>query len=145
MRPRTSFQSDGVIPVKAYLAADDTEVALEEVSRDHSDVDGAKEVWQKILNPEVQITKTSAKDKSDANMTVTEYLVKALNGATYTDSFTVRDEAAKMTYKYEVEYKLNYSKGGFNYTDVHVTKKSIADDYVAKIDITEPLAKSGEK
>lgn len=36
-------------------------------------------------------------------MTVTEYLVKALNGATYTDSFTVRDEAAKMTYKYEAE------------------------------------------
>lgn len=137
-------QSDGVIPVKAYTAADDKEIELEEVSRDHSDVDGAKEVWQKILNPEVQILKTSAKDKSDANTTVTEYMVKALNGATYTDSFSVRDDEAKMTCKYTVEYKLNYSKGGFNYTDVHVTKKSIADDYVAKLDITEPLLKNGD-
>lgn len=137
-------QSDGVIPVKAYLTADGTEVQLEEVSRDHSDVDGAKEVWQKILNPEVQITKTSAKNKSKENMTITEYLVKAMNGATYTDSFTVRDDEKKMTYKYDVEYKLNYSRGGFNYTDIHVTKKSVSDDYVAKIDITEPTLKNGE-
>lgn len=141
---RDIIQSDGVIPAVPYTAADGKEVELEKVSRDHSDVDGAKEVWQKILNPEVQITQTSAKDKSDANMTITEYLVKALNGATYTDRFTVRDEDAKMTYQYEVEYTLNYSKGGFNYTDVHVTKKSVSDDYTAKIDITEPALKNGE-
>ncbi len=140
------IQSDGVIPVKAYLAADDTEVALEEVSRDHSDVDNAKQVWQKILNPEVQITKTSAKNKSKENMTITEYLVKATNGATYKNEYLVRDDDAKMTYKYTVEYKLNYAKGGFNYTDVHVTKDSVADDYVAKIDAedSQPIILNGD-
>lgn len=137
-------QSDGVIPAVPYTAEDDKEVQLEKVSRDHSDIDGAKEVWQKILNPEVQILKTSAKDKSAADMTIIDYIVQAINGAAYTDSFTVRDDEAKMTYKYTVEYKLNYAKGGFNYTDVHVTKKSVADDYVAKIDLTEPLLKNGE-
>lgn len=137
-------QSDGVIPAVPYTAEDDKEVQLEKVSRDHSDIDGAKEVWQKILNPEVQILKTSAKDKSAANMTIIDYIVQAINGAAYTDSFTVRDDEAKMTYKYTVEYKLNYAKGGFNYTDVHVTKKSVADDYVAKIDLTEPILKNGE-
>ena len=137
------MHSDGVIPVKAKDASNDEEIALELISRDHSDITGAKAIWEKILNADAKIKRTSGKDKSAANMTVTEYLVKALNGATYTDSFSIHDDEKKMTYKYDVEYKLNPSKVGFNYTDIHVTKKSISDDYTDSIAITDPTLLNG--
>lgn len=140
-------QSDGVVPIQAYLAADDSKVELTKTSRDHADVDDAKEIWEKAFDngPSILQVKDKGliKDFGKANATVTDYKVRALNGATYEDSYTVRDEETKMTYKYTVKYKLNYSKGGFNYTDVHVTKKSVADDYVPEINVTDPVLKSG--
>lgn len=135
--------SDGVIPVKAYDAKTDKQIDLTKVSRDHADIDGAKEVWQVSLKSGELIRQTSAKDISKTNKTITDYIIAASNGATYKDSFKVRDDEKKMTYQYTVEYGLNYSKGGFNYTDVHVTKKSVSDDYVPEIAVTDPLLKSG--
>ena len=136
-------QVDGVTPVKAYDAATDKPIDLAKVSRDHADIDGAKEVWQVSLETGEIITQTSAKDISKTNRTYTDYVIAAVNGATYKDNFTVRDDEKKMTYQYTVQYALNYSKGGFNYTDVHVSKKSVADNYVPEIDVTDPLLKSG--
>ena len=136
-------QSDGVIPVKAYTA-DGKAVSLTEVSRDQSNVKNAKAVSKFTLESGESIMQTSFKDIGNLNLTLTEYLVKAQNGATYKDSIIVKDDETKMTYKYTVEYKLNYSKGGYNYTDIHVVKESIADDYVAEIETTEPIMMSGD-
>lgn len=136
-------QSDGVVPIKAYDSKTDKQIDLEKVSRDHADIDGAKEVWQVSLESGELIRQTSAKDISKTNKTITDYIIAASNGASYKDSFTVRDDEKKMTYQYTVEYGLNYSKGGFNYTDVHVTKKSVSDDYVPEIAVTDPILKSG--
>lgn len=137
------MHSDGVVPVKVKDASNDEEIVLDLISRDHSDITGAKAIWETILNVDSKVKRTSGKDKSDANMTLTEYFTKAQNGATYTDSFSVRDDEKKMTYKYDVEYKLNPSKVGFNYTDIHVTKKSISDDYTDSIAITDPTLLNG--
>ncbi len=136
-------QSDGVIPVKAYTA-DGKAVSLTEVSRDQANVKNAKSVSKFALESGETILQTSFKDIGNINLTLTEYLVKASNGATYKDSIIVKDDETKMTYKYTVEYKLNYSKGGYNYTDIHVIKESLADDYVAEIKTTEPVMMSGD-
>lgn len=142
------LQSDGVIPVKAYLASNDSKIELSLTERDHADKDDAKETWKKQFENGTTILQVKdkglIKDFGKANATVTDYLIKALNGATYENTYIVRDEDNKMTYEYTASYKLNYSKGGFNYTDVHVTKESISDDYVAEIDITDPVLKSGD-
>lgn len=141
-------QSDGVVPIEAYLSADDSKVELTRTSRDHADVDDAKEVWEKAFDNGATILQVKdkglIKDFGKANATVTDYKIKALNGATFENTYRVRDDETKMTYEYTVSYKLNYSKGGFNYTDIHVTKKSVSDDYVAEIDVTDPILKSGE-
>lgn len=141
------LQSDGVIPVEAYLAGDDSKVELTMTSRDHADKDDAKEVWEKKFDNGATILQVKdkglIKDFGKANATITDYLIKALNGATFENTYTVRDEDSKMTYRYTASYKLNYSKGGFNYTDVHITKESVSDDYVAKIDVTDPVLTSG--
>ena len=142
------LQSDGVIPVEAYLTADDSKVELSRTSRDHADVEDAKEVWEKNFESGASILQVKdkglIKDFGKANATITDYKIKALNGATFENTYRVRDDESKMTYEYTVSYKLNYSKGGFNYTDIHVTKKSVSDDYVAEIDVTDPILKSGE-
>ena len=140
--------SDGVIPVEAYLSADDSKVELTRTSRDHADMDDAKEVWEKDFENGATILQVKdkglIKDFGKANATVTDYKIKALNGATFENTYKVRDDETGMTYEYTVSYKLNYSKGGFNYTDIHVTKKSTADDYVAEIAVTDPILKSGD-
>ncbi len=140
--------SDGVIPVEAYLSADDSKVELTRTSRDHADVDDAKEVWEKDFENGATILQVKdkglIKDFGKANATVTDYKIKALNGATFENTYKVRDDETGMTYEYTVSYKLNYFKGGFNYTDIHVTKKSTADDYVAEIAVTDPILKSGD-
>lgn len=140
--------SDGVIPVEAYLSADDSKVELTRTSRDHADVDDAKEVWEKDFENGATILQVKdkglIKDFGKANATVNDYNIKALNGATFENTYKVRDDETGMTYEYTVSYKLNYSKGGFNYTDIHVTKKSTADDYVAEIAVTDPVLKSGD-
>lgn len=135
-------QSDGVIPIKAFDSKTDKQIDLAKVSRDHADIAGAKEVWQVSLENGELIKQTSYKDKGAANKTQTEYLIGATNGASYKESFTKTEDG--MTYKYTVEYAMNYAKGGFNYTDVHVRKESIADNYVPKIDVTSPVLKSGD-
>lgn len=135
-------QSDGVVPIKAYDSKTDKQIDLAKVSRDHADIAGAKEVWQASLENGELIKQTSYKDKGSANKTQTEYLIGATNGASYKESFTKTEDG--MTYKYTVEYAMNYAKGGFNYTDVHVRKESIADNYVPKIDVTDPVLKSGD-
>ena len=141
-------QSDGVVPIEAYFAADDSKVELTRTSRDHADASDAKEVWEKAFDNGATILQVKdkglIKDFGKANATVTDYKIKALNGATFENTYRVRDDETKMTYEYTVSYKLNYSKGGFNYTDIHVTKKSTADDYVAEIAVTDPILKSGE-
>lgn len=140
--------SDGVIPVEAYNAADDSKIELEMTKRDHADVDDAKEVWQKDLNGS-SITQVKdkglIKDFGKANATVTDYKVKADKGASYKQEYIVRDNDKKLSYKYTVEYNLSYSNGGFNYTDVHVTKSSVSDEYVAKIEAedSEPIILNG--
>ena len=144
------LQSDGVIPVEAYLASDDSKVELIKTSRDHADVDDAKETWEKKLESGATILQVKdkglIKDFGKSNATITDYLIKSLNGATYKNEYLIRADEKKMTYKYTVEYTLNYSKGGFNYTDVHVTKDSVSDDYVAKIDAedSQPIILNGD-
>ncbi|MCI9640449.1 MAG: Cys-Gln thioester bond-forming surface protein [Emergencia sp.] len=142
------LQSDGVIPVEAYLSKDNSEIELDIIGRDHADKDDAKETRGKTVDENTTILQVKdkglIKNFGKANATVTDYIIKALNGATFENTYTVRDNDAKMTYQYTVQYTLNYSKGGFNYTDVHVTKKSVADDYVAEIDVTDPVLKSGD-
>lgn len=142
------MHSDGVIPVKAYLASSDSKIDLSLTGRDHADQDDAKETWEKKFENGTTILQVKdrglIKDSGKANTTVTDYFIKALNGAAYENTYTVRDEEKKMTYQYTASYKLNYSKNGFNYTDVHITKKSVSDDYVAEIDVTNPVLKSGD-
>lgn len=138
------LQSDGVIPVKSYLTEDNSPVELKKISRDHGDSAGAKEVWEHIFDSRNRIQRVSGKEIGSGNQTLTEYLVKAASGASYEESFTVRDEERKLTNSYTVSYKLHYTAGGFNYTDVHVTKKTVCDDYTAEIPVTEPEIKSGD-
>lgn len=141
-------QSDGIIPVQAFFTENDEEVQLEKMSRDHAGKADAKEIWGRSLNGGSEIRRVSdkglIKDFGKANTTITEYLTKADSGAVYQNSFSVRDEDRKMTYHYKVEYKLNYVRGGFNYTDVHVWKTSVSDDYTAEIETTEPVLTTGE-
>lgn len=138
--------SDGVIPVEVYNAADDSKIELEMTKRDHADVDDAKEIWEKILDgASIKQVKDKGliKDFGKANATVTDYKTSSTGGATYKNEYVVTDKENKMSYKYTVEYRLNYSKGGFNYTDVHVTKNSVSDEYVAKIEAedSKPIIK----
>lgn len=142
------LQSDGVVPVKPYLSSDGSEIQLEPVSRDHADIDDAKEIRQKEFDGGVKLRRISdkglIKDFGRANMTVTDYIVRASGGASYEDEFTVRDEERKLTATYRLRYHLNYARGGFNYTDVHLWKTTVSDDYTDKIDVTEPVLKNGE-
>jgi len=137
------LQSDGVIPVKAFLAADDSPVELSVTARDHADTQGAKEVSEYRFDSGESIRRVSGKDTGTHNQTETSYRVQAAGGAVYEEEFSVRDEEAKLTKYYTVSYKMNYTKGGFNYTDIHVTKKTVSDDYTAEIPVTEPELKSG--
>lgn len=137
-------QSDGVIPVSAFSAEDDKEIELKKISRDHADLEGAKEVREHVFDNGSFIRRTSAKDAGKNNITVTDYLLQAEKGASYEESFSVRDEETGMTSYYKVNYGLNYAKGGFNYTDIYVQKTTSADDYAPSLPITEPVLKSGE-
>ncbi|WP_251615846.1 SpaA isopeptide-forming pilin-related protein [Senimuribacter intestinalis] len=143
------LQSDGVAPVKVYDAETGHELSFEKTYRDHGEVDNAKERWKLALKEGGSVLRVSDKgtlqDFGRANRTVTEYQVKTADGASFTDSFTARDEKKKMTYRYRVEYKMNYAKGGFCYTDVHLWKDSISDDYLPEIPMTEPVLKSGNQ
>lgn len=142
--------NDGVVPVEAFDTETGEKIQLEKVSRDHSDIENAKEVWEKHFDTGEEIEQVSAKKKAfdedfeTLNTTITSYILKTLNGATYEETFTVRDEEHQTTCYYTAEYRLNYSKGGFNYTDIHVTKKSVSDDYTAEIKTTDPVLKSGD-
>lgn len=136
--------SDGVIPVKSFWKEDESEIALKKVSRDHADTENAKEVWEAVLESGDIIRRISQKAAGSTNKTVTDYTVKAAGGASYEESFSVRDEERKLTERYTIAYRLNYAGGGFNYTDIHVKKITESDDYTDEIPITEPVLKSGE-
>lgn len=136
--------SDGVIPVKSFWKEDESEIMLKRVSRDHADSENAKEVWEAVFDNGNLIRRISQKAAGSTNQTVTDYTVKAVDGASYEESFSIRDEDQKLTERYTVAYRLNYSGGEFNYTDIHVKKITESDDYTDEIPITEPVLKSGE-
>lgn len=141
-------QSDGVLPVKVYETGSNRALTFEKTYRDHGGIEDGKEKSEIALKDGAFLLRTSDKGTlqgfGKANKTVTEYRARAADGASFSDSFTVRDEKSKMTFRYRVEYRMNYAKGGFYYTDVHLWKESIADDYLPEIKVTEPVLKSGD-
>ncbi|WP_161907957.1 SpaA isopeptide-forming pilin-related protein [Emergencia sp. 1XD21-10] len=137
------LQVDGVQRIKAFDSKTDKEIALEEVTRDHADKDGAKSFWQKLLDTGEKILRWIGLDIGDDNECKTEYIAKSDKGATYSTEYTVKDAETGITTTYQVDYSMNYTKGGMNYTDIHVKKDMTADDYVAKIDYTTPKLLTG--
>ena len=138
------LQVDDVQRIKAYDSKTNEEVALEEVTRDHSKKNGALSLWEKLLKTGEKILRWFGLDIGDDNECRTEYIAKSEKGATYSAKYAVKDKEG-ITSTYTVDYSLSYTKGGMNYTNIHVKKDMVADDYVAGIDYTTPTLKSGEE
>ncbi len=138
------LQVDDVQRIKAYDSKTNEEVALEEVTRDHSKKNGALSFWEKLLKTGEKILRWFGLDIGDDNECRTEYIAKSEKGATYSAKYSVKDKEGT-TSTYTVDYSLSYTKGGMNYTNIHVKKDMVADDYVAGIDYTTPTLKSGEE
>lgn len=138
------LQVDEVQRIKAYDSKTNEEVALEEVTRDHSKKNGALSFWEKLLKTGEKILRWFGLDIGDDNECRTEYIAKSEKGATYSAKYSVKDKEGT-TSTYTVDYSLSYTKGGMNYTNIHVKKDMVADDYVAGIDYTTPTLKSGEE
>lgn len=136
-------QVDGVERITAYDAKTNEEIPLEEVTRDHSGKEDARSFWQKLLDTGEKILRWLGLDIGDDNECRTEYIAKAEKGASYSTDYTLKENGITTTY--HVAFGMSYTKGGMNYTDVHIKKDMIADDYVAGFDITEPVLKSGER
>jgi hypothetical protein len=136
------LQVDDVQRIKAYDSKTNEEVALEEVTRDHSKKNGALSLWEKLLKTGEKILRWFGLDIGDDNECRTEYIAKSEKGATYSAKYAVKDKEG-ITSTYTVDYSLSYTKGGMNYTNIHVKKDMVADDYVACIDYTTPTLKSG--
>lgn len=137
------LQVDGVQRIKAFDSKTDKEIALEEVTRDHSDKDGAKSFWQKLLDTGEKILRWIGLDIGDDNECKTEYIAKSEKGAGYSTEYTIKDKETGITTTYKVDYSMSYTKGGMNYTNIHIKKDMTADDYAAKIDYTTPKLETG--
>lgn len=135
------YQADAVQRIRAYDAKTDEELKLEEVTRDHADKDGAKSFWQKLLDTGEKILRWIGIDIGDDNECRTEYIAKADKGATYNTKYAVTENG--ITTVYDVEYSMSYTKGGMNYTNIHVKKDMTADSYVPSLNVTEPKLTSG--
>ncbi|MEG2529989.1 MAG: prealbumin-like fold domain-containing protein, partial [Anaerovoracaceae bacterium] len=136
-------QVDGVTRIKAFDSKDNKEIALEEVTRDHAQVTLAKSFWQSLIKTGEKILRFIGLDISLGNKAETEYIATETKGASYTETFSKKE--GNLTYTYTVDYSLEYAKGGFNYTNIHVTKNTVADDYVANIDTTKPVLVCGNE
>ena len=116
------LQVDGVQRIKAFDSKTDKEIALEEVTRDHSDKDGAKSFWQKLLDTGEKILRWIGLDIGDDNECKTEYIAKSEKGAGYSTEYTIKDKETGITTTYKVDYSMSYTKGGMNYTNIHIKK-----------------------
>lgn len=137
------LQLDGVQRIKAFDSKTDEEVSLEEVTRDHADQENAQSFWQKILETGEKILRWIGLDIGADNECKTEYVAKAEKGAAYKLNYAVKDEETGISTTYEAEFNLSYTKGGMNYTDIHVKKDMTADDYAGKIETTKPKLETG--
>ncbi|MGF6376701.1 hypothetical protein M2140_001779 [Clostridiales Family XIII bacterium PM5-7] len=135
------YQVDEVQRIKAFNASDDKEIELEEVTRDHADTENATSFWQWLRNTGEKILRWIGIETGADNECKTEYIAKADKGATYTTKYSKKENG--ITTEYEVDYSVSYTKGGMNYTNIHVKKVMTADDYVAALDVTDPSLKSG--
>lgn len=135
------YQADAVQRIRAFDSKSDEEIELEEVTRDHADKDGAKSFWQKLLDTGEKLLRWIGIDIGDDNECKTEYIAKADKGATYSTKYAVTENG--ITTVYDVEYSMSYTKGGMNYTNIHVKKDMTADSYVPSLDVTEPKLTSG--
>ena len=124
---------DGEEAPVAYDVLSDEEVALTTDVLNHIQFPGAEVIESAVHPSGAEIVYTKQRDASETNISTVEYLTPAQKGTTYQLAFSRYDEEAKITYDYEVEFALEYTAGGWNYTDIHVKRTLTADDYVSEI------------
>lgn len=95
-------------------------------------------------NTKAEVVYTKQRDKSENNISTVEYLTPVQKGTRYSVAFNRYDKENKLTYDYDVEFGLEYTAGGWNYTDIKVTRTITADDYVSSISDELPQIYNGE-
>ena len=92
-----------------YETGSNRALTFEKTYRDHGGIEDGKEKSEIALKDGAFLLRTSDKGTlqgfGKANKTVTEYRARAADGASFSDSFTVRDEKSKMTFRYRVELR----------------------------------------
>ena len=90
-------------------------------------------------------TERSQANNGESNMAYVDYLTPVQKGTTYTLQFSRYDEEAGLTYDYDIEFGLEYTAGGWNYTDINVTRTITADDYTPSIPDDMPKIFNGDQ
>lgn len=85
----------------------------------------------------------STENGGEQNQATTDYLTPTRRGTTYTARFSRYDADAGLTYEYEITFGLEYTAGGWNYSDVEVVRTILADDYMAELPADLPVVESG--
>lgn len=137
------IENDGTPSVAPYFSHNDTPVELSPISRDHSLAADPKQTEEIVLPGGDIIKRQQGRSISPDNKVVTEYITGGISGARCKQTFVVRDEEKKISYRYAAEYHMVNSADGLSYTDVHIKKVSVADDYVPEIGTTLPQLSSG--
>lgn len=125
---------DGEESPKAYDKKTDEEIELVTDVLNHIQFPNAQ-IIQSGTHKEsgAEVIYTKQRDKSENNIATVEYLTPAQKGTKYNVKFSRYDADAKLTYDYDVEFGLEYTAGGWNYTDIHVKRTLTSDDYTPTI------------
>lgn len=92
-----------------------------------------------------EVVYTRQRDKSENNYSTVDYLTPVQKGTKYEVSFSRYDKEKKLTYDYQVEFALEYTAGGWNYTDIHVKRTLTSDDYTPVISDELPDIYNGKQ
>lgn len=135
---------DGEEPPIAYDRMTNEEVKLVTDVLNHIQFPHAEIIRSGKHETGAEVVYTLQRDKSENNISTVEYLTPLQKGTTYTLTASRYDDENGLTYDYDIEFGMEYTAGGWNYTDIHVKRTITSDDYAASIPDELPKLYNGD-